>query len=184
MNLEPNAGPLTPTCTMTAAPQGAIEDSLTADNALNPNVASITATVGRVMTTTSVTVDAAATVGQARALITDRGLRTVPDRPPRPARQVRPIPSIRGLPVPNRTATRLRTRWSSTAARSIRPSVPRWRGFWCDLLRIHVALRVCRWSGWRLTTSMGCEEATSAYSAASPSSNLKARPKLAVGTSS
>ena len=36
------------------------------------------ATVGRVMTKTPVTVDAAATVGQARALITDRGLRTVP----------------------------------------------------------------------------------------------------------
>jgi CBS domain-containing protein len=36
------------------------------------------ATVGRVMTRTPVTVDAAATVGQARALIADRGLRTVP----------------------------------------------------------------------------------------------------------
>jgi len=36
------------------------------------------ATVGRVMTQTAVTVDAAATVGQARALIADRGLRTVP----------------------------------------------------------------------------------------------------------
>jgi CBS domain-containing protein len=36
------------------------------------------ATVGRVMTRTPVTVDAGATVGEARALIADRGLRTVP----------------------------------------------------------------------------------------------------------
>jgi len=36
------------------------------------------ATVGRVMTRTPVTVVAGATVGQARALIADRGLRTVP----------------------------------------------------------------------------------------------------------
>ena len=36
------------------------------------------ATVGRVMTKTPVTVDAGATVGQARAFIADRGLRTVP----------------------------------------------------------------------------------------------------------
>jgi CBS domain-containing protein len=39
---------------------------------------SAAATVGRVMTTTPITVDVGTTVGEARALVADRGLRTVP----------------------------------------------------------------------------------------------------------